>query len=73
MSKFPGENLVNSKTKAKDDPKPGGKPRPRKTVEGVVLTCGQGDVGQLGLGVDVMEKMRFTLVPGLEKVCSSND
>jgi len=29
---------------------------------GVLLTCGQGDVGQLGLGEDVMEKSRLALV-----------
>lgn len=32
------------------------------SVEGVVLTCGEGDVGQLGLGEDVMEKLRVGLV-----------
>lgn len=29
---------------------------------GSVLTCGEGDVGQLGLGVDVVEKLRPALV-----------
>ena len=31
-------------------------------TQGVVLTCGQGDVGQLGLGEDVMEKSRMAFV-----------
>lgn len=31
-------------------------------TEGVVLTCGEGDVGQLGLGPDVMERMRAGFV-----------
>ncbi|XP_077337105.1 regulator of chromosome condensation-like [Lithobates pipiens] len=33
------------------------------TVGGLVLTLGQGDVGQLGLGEDVMERKRPALVP----------
>ncbi|XP_026324538.1 regulator of chromosome condensation-like isoform X2 [Hyposmocoma kahamanoa] len=32
---------------------------------GRVLTCGQGDVGQLGLGEDVIETNKFKQVPGL--------
>ena len=32
------------------------------SVQGVALTCGQGDVGQLGLGEDVMEKSRMGYV-----------
>ena len=32
------------------------------SAPGVVLTCGQGDVGQLGLGEDIMEKSRMALV-----------
>lgn len=35
---------------------------------GVVLTCGMGDVGQLGLGEDVEEKTRPGLVPDLENI-----
>lgn len=35
---------------------------------GVVLTCGEGDVGQLGLGEDVMEKARPALVALPDKV-----
>lgn len=35
---------------------------PDVTVTGVVLACGEGDVGQLGLGPDVMEKSRPALV-----------
>ncbi|XP_054262997.1 regulator of chromosome condensation-like isoform X2 [Macrosteles quadrilineatus] len=35
---------------------------------GVVLTLGQGDVGQLGLGPDVMEKARPALVPDVTDV-----
>ncbi|KAG8451226.1 hypothetical protein GDO86_003458 [Hymenochirus boettgeri] len=33
------------------------------TVNGLVLTLGQGDVGQLGLGEDVMERKKPALVP----------
>ena len=33
---------------------------------GQVLTLGQGDTGQLGLGEEIMEKMRPGLVPGIE-------
>lgn len=32
------------------------------SIPGKVLTCGEGDVGQLGLGEDVMEKGRPALV-----------
>lgn len=32
--------------------------------EGSILSFGQGDVGQLGLGEDVLEKMRPALIPG---------
>lgn len=32
-------------------------------TSGVVLTFGQGDVGQLGLGPDIMERGRPTVVP----------
>ncbi|CAG5093829.1 Similar to RCC1: Regulator of chromosome condensation (Mesocricetus auratus), partial [Cotesia congregata] len=34
------------------------------TTPGVALTVGQGDVGQLGLGEDVMEKTRPAVIPG---------
>lgn len=34
-------------------------------LSGVILTFGQGDVGQLGLGPDIMEKGRPTLIPNL--------
>ncbi|XP_052285251.1 regulator of chromosome condensation-like isoform X2 [Dreissena polymorpha] len=37
-------------------------------VAGVVLICGEGDVGQLGLGEDVMEKARPTLVDIPDKI-----
>lgn len=33
------------------------------TTSGIVLACGQGDVGQLGLGEDVLEKTRFAVIP----------
>lgn len=33
------------------------------TTGGIVLACGQGDVGQLGLGEDVLEKTRFAVIP----------
>ncbi|XP_005105535.1 regulator of chromosome condensation isoform X2 [Aplysia californica] len=32
------------------------------STQGVVLTCGQGDVGQLGLGEDIMERSRMSFV-----------
>lgn len=38
------------------------------TGSGVVLACGQGDVGQLGLGPDIMERKGFSVVPNLENV-----
>ncbi|KAK7100546.1 regulator of chromosome condensation-like isoform X2 [Littorina saxatilis] len=52
-------------------------------AEGVVLACGEGDVGQLGLGPDVMERMRagFVRIPdpiiqicagGMHTVCLTN-
>lgn len=40
----------------------------RKTVPGLVLTFGQGDVGQLGLGPDIQERGRPALVKSLEDV-----
>lgn len=52
---------------------------------GLVLICGQGDVGQLGLGEDVMEKSRFARVDkiaepiiqvcsgGMHTVCLTSD
>lgn len=52
-------------------------------TEGTVLTCGEGDVGQLGLGPGVMERMRagFVKIPdpvvevcagGMHTVCLTN-
>lgn len=35
---------------------------------GSVLSCGQGEVGQLGLGEDVMEKTRPALIDGLKDI-----
>uniref|UniRef100_A0A023GN11 Putative regulator of chromosome condensation 1 n=1 Tax=Amblyomma triste TaxID=251400 RepID=A0A023GN11_AMBTT len=40
----------------------------RRKVPGQVYTVGQGDVGQLGLGPDVMEKSRPAPVPNLDNV-----
>lgn len=34
----------------------------------MVFTCGQNDVGQLGLGTDIEERSRPTLVRGLENI-----
>lgn len=39
-----------------------------RTEPGLVLTLGQGDVGQLGLGEDVMERKRPALVQLPEKI-----
>ncbi|XP_053679999.1 regulator of chromosome condensation [Anopheles nili] len=38
------------------------------TLSGNVLACGQGEMGQLGLGEDVMEKTRPAVVDGLADV-----
>ncbi|XP_055641680.1 regulator of chromosome condensation [Toxorhynchites rutilus septentrionalis] len=38
------------------------------TLCGNVLSCGQGEVGQLGLGEDVMEKTRPALIEGLKEI-----
>ncbi|KAK7788454.1 hypothetical protein R5R35_012250 [Gryllus longicercus] len=40
----------------------------RTKEAGIVLTFGQGDVGQLGLGEDIMERMRPALVPVLKDI-----
>lgn len=40
----------------------------QSTTGGEILTVGQGDVGQLGLGVDVMEKARPAVVPGFQDI-----
>ncbi|XP_058451450.1 regulator of chromosome condensation [Malaya genurostris] len=37
-------------------------------LSGNVLSCGQGEVGQLGLGEDIMEKTRPALVDGMKNV-----
>ncbi|XP_033328633.2 regulator of chromosome condensation 1 [Megalopta genalis] len=43
------------------------KPDLRQSREGgVLLTFGQGDVGQLGLGEDVVEKIRPAVIPGYQ-------
>lgn len=42
-------------------------PKPPK-VTGTALTCGQGDMGQLGLGEDEMEKKRPTAVSSVKDV-----
>jgi alpha-tubulin suppressor-like RCC1 family protein len=45
------------------------RPQPLYTrTPGVVLTFGQGDVGQLGLGTEILERMRPALVPGVDHV-----
>lgn len=57
---------------------------PEITTEGVVLVTGAGDVGQLGLGPDVVEKTRPALVNlenevvdvcagGMHTVCLTKD
>lgn len=39
-----------------------------KNVSGVVLTLGQGDTGQLGLGPDIMERSKPALVKDIKNV-----
>lgn len=57
---------------------------PEITTEGVVLVTGSGDVGQLGLGPDILEKTRPALVNlnkevvdvcagGMHTVCLTKD
>ena len=41
-----------------------------KNINGVVLTLGQGDTGQLGLGPDIMERSKPALVKDLTNVVS---
>ncbi|XP_062607370.1 regulator of chromosome condensation-like [Saccostrea cucullata] len=52
-----GENKIANKKHKITHPS-----HPDVTVTGVVLACGEGDVGQLGLGPDVMEKSRPALI-----------
>ncbi|XP_077541768.1 regulator of chromosome condensation-like isoform X3 [Haemaphysalis longicornis] len=40
----------------------------RRQAVGQVYVVGQGDVGQLGLGPDVLEKARFTPIPVLDNI-----
>ena len=37
-------------------------------TEGILLTLGQGDMGQLGLGEDIMERRRPAVVKDLEDI-----
>ena len=39
-----------------------------KNINGIVLTLGQGDTGQLGLGPDIMERGKPALVKDLQNV-----
>jgi alpha-tubulin suppressor-like RCC1 family protein len=41
-----------------------------KNINGVILTLGQGDTGQLGLGPDIMERSKPALVKDLSSVVS---
>ena len=43
-------------------------PSYEQSTVGRVLTMGQGDVGQLGLGEDILERKRPTIVKELENV-----
>nr|XP_022904627.1 regulator of chromosome condensation-like [Onthophagus taurus] len=92
---MPKANNVPNKRRAKDDPVVSrrlkkGKftlndvPIVKENKEGVVLVTGAGDVGQLGLGSDVLEKTRFGLVKiddeiidvyagGMHTVCLTKD
>ncbi|CAL1547154.1 unnamed protein product [Lymnaea stagnalis] len=74
----------------KDHPGPGTKSKRLKvshdshgSTKGEVLTCGQGDVGQLGLGADITERTRLAFVDipdpviqvcagGMHTVCLTN-
>ncbi|KAE8748655.1 hypothetical protein FOCC_FOCC004666 [Frankliniella occidentalis] len=71
------QSIRRSLPPSKSGPKPAkkaktslGVPEKRfpKLTSGVILTFGQGDVGQLGLGPDVMEKGRPTLIPKLDNL-----
>lgn len=45
------------------------RPEPPYTkTPGAVLTFGQGDVGQLGLGADILERSRPAVVPCVDHV-----
>ncbi|KAI5704266.1 hypothetical protein M8J76_015702 [Diaphorina citri] len=78
-NQHPVVKKLKNDTPAKESPKKAGrKPKSEaseavptlkcKTGGGVVLTCGQGDTGQLGLGPDVMERKTFALVEDLDNV-----
>ncbi|BFZ00162.1 hypothetical protein BsWGS_03200 [Bradybaena similaris] len=61
--------MAKGKKRGLDKNEPGTKSKKLKvshdshsSVQGVVLTCGMGDVGQLGLGQDIMERTRFAYV-----------
>ncbi len=54
--------------KSEEEVKPKLSFRGRGSVKGVVLTLGQGDTGQLGLGEDIMERSKPALVKDLEGV-----
>eukprot|EP00794_Sanderia_malayensis_P020427 gene20427-22440_t len=43
-------------------------PSYEEQTNGIVLTMGQGDVGQLGMGEDIMEKKKPGIVPNLDGV-----
>ena len=45
-----------------------GRLRHQDNINGVVLTLGQGDTGQLGLGPDIMERSKPALVKDLSSV-----
>ena len=54
--------------RAKLEARVAGRQNHMNNINGVVLTLGQGDTGQLGLGPDIMERSKPALVKDLTRV-----
>jgi hypothetical protein len=54
--------------RAKLEARVAGRQNHMNNINGVVLTLGQGDTGQLGLGPDIMERSKPALVKDLSRV-----
>ena len=54
--------------RAKLEERVAGRQNHMNNINGVVLTLGQGDTGQLGLGPDIMERSKPALVKDLSRV-----